>query len=55
VDLRANGPDFVPMADEGKASLDYRAHINSEGSPSESVASGYVWRPGTELAPDKAA
>ena len=23
--------------------------MNSEGSPSETVAAGYVWQPGTEL------
>jgi hypothetical protein len=23
--------------------------MNSEGSPTETVAAGYVWRPGTEL------
>lgn len=31
------------------ASEAYRAHINSEGSPSERIAEGYVWSPGTEL------
>jgi len=32
------------------ASLAYRNHINSAGSPSETIAKGYVWAPGTELA-----
>jgi hypothetical protein len=31
------------------ASQAYRSHINSTGSPSEKVAHGYVWMPGTEL------
>jgi rubrerythrin len=49
VDLRANGPDYVPMSEESRASLDYREHMNSQGSPTEAVAAGYRWRPGTEL------
>lgn len=49
VDLRASGPDFVPMEQEPQSSLDYRNHMNSEGSPSQTVADGYVWQPGTEL------
>ena len=49
VDLRASGPDFVDKEQEPQSSLDYRNHMNSEGSPSETVAAGYVWQPGTEL------
>ena len=49
-DLRANGADFVSLEQEGEASLSYREHINSQGSPSEAVATGYRWSPGTELA-----
>jgi rubrerythrin len=49
VDLRAKGKDFVAKGDEGKASREYRAQLNSEGSPSETVAAGYRWTPGTEL------
>jgi len=49
VDLRASGPDFVPMEEEPQSSIDYRNHMNSEGSPSETVAAGYVWTAGTEL------
>jgi len=49
IDLRAKGPDFVPPEEEGQASRDYRAHLNSSGSPSEAVAEGYAWKPGTEL------
>jgi rubrerythrin len=49
VDLRADGPDFVARAEEPQSSLDYRRQMNSEGSPSQAVAAGYRWAPGTEL------
>ena len=49
VDLRTAGPDFVSLEQEPQSSLDYRNHMNSEGSPSETVAAGYVWQAGTEL------
>ena len=49
VDLRALGTQFVPKAHEDQASIDYRRQMNSDGSPSEVVAAGYVWTPGTEL------
>jgi rubrerythrin len=49
VDLRVSGPEFVGLEQEPKSSLDYRNHMNSEGSPSETVAAEYVWQPGTEL------
>jgi hypothetical protein len=49
VNLRASGTKFVDKAEESRASLDYRSHMNSEGSPSQTVASGYRWTPGTEL------
>ena len=52
--LRKDGTQFVPEDREGKSSLDYRAHINSEGSPSETVSATYSWMPGTELARDVA-
>jgi rubrerythrin len=51
VDLRANGTRIVPLEEEGQSSIAYRTHMNSEGSPSQIVAEGYSWRPGTELAP----
>lgn len=50
VDLRASGTQFVPKSQESAASLQYRTHLNSDGSPSEAVAAGYMWSPGTELA-----
>ncbi|MFC0676316.1 hypothetical protein ACFFGH_00445 [Lysobacter korlensis] len=49
VDLRANGTEYVPRDQESEATLAYREHLNSEGSPTEAVAAGYHWRPGTEL------
>jgi hypothetical protein len=49
VDLRANGTQFVDRAEEPERSLKYRRQLNSNGSPSEAVAAGYCWAPGTEL------
>ncbi len=49
VDLRALGPRFVPKNEEGRESLRYREQMNRDGSPSEIVAAGYIWTPGTEL------
>ena len=54
VGLRARGPDFVGTEEEPEASIRYREQMNSEGSPTEAVAQGYVWNPGTELAPPPA-
>lgn len=53
VDLRARGTQFVGKNDESQATLQYRAHLNSSGSPSNTVAAGYEWSPGTELARGK--
>jgi hypothetical protein len=50
VDLRADGKEFVSKEDEPEASLEYREQLNSEGSPSETMAAGYRWHPSTELA-----
>lgn len=49
VDLRAKGTQYVPKADETQASIEYRSQLNLDGSPSDTVASGYLWSPGTEL------
>jgi hypothetical protein len=49
VDLRALGTQFVPKEQESQASIDYRARLNRDGSPSMAVSSGYVWAPGTEI------
>ena len=49
--LTAVGEDFVPFSEEDPngASARNRAQLNSEGTPSETVALGYVWTPGGEL------
>jgi hypothetical protein len=51
VNLRAAGTKFIDAAQEkpDSPSARYRTQVNSAGSPSETVASGYVWVPGTEL------
>jgi hypothetical protein len=51
VNLRAVGPRFVPASQElpDSPSARYRAQLNRDGSPSDLVASGYLYRPGTEL------
>jgi hypothetical protein len=52
VDLRANGTQFVDKAElsADHRSIRYRDQLNAEGSPTEIVAAGYQWTPGTELA-----
>jgi hypothetical protein len=52
VDLRASGRRIVPLEEESPLSVSYREGLNSDGSPTETVAAGYRWRPGTELAAD---
>jgi len=49
VQLRARGAEFVEREPPDSPSLGYREHINSEGSPSDTVAAGWIWTPGTEL------
>jgi hypothetical protein len=51
VDLRAVGTQIVSAAQEPAHGLSaqYRAQLNRDGSPSEIIADGYVWVPGTEL------
>lgn len=48
--LSAAGRDIVDRSQETPQTQEYRDHLNSEGSPSETVAAGYIWMPGTELA-----
>ena len=52
VDLRARGTRFIHKDEEedNAPSPMYRERLNSSGSPSEAVAAGYRWKPGTELA-----
>jgi hypothetical protein len=50
VGLRAAGTQFVEAEQgEPEGTLAYRSHMSSDGSPSELVAAGYQWMPGTEL------
>ncbi len=49
LELSAQGTAFVHRSDEAHHTRDYREHMNSEGSPSNAVAEGYTWAPGTEL------
>jgi hypothetical protein len=49
VALAADGAEFVPRDQEPERSREYREALNADGSPSETVSAGYVWRPGTEL------
>ena len=44
------GRRFVPGArSRPRAAARYRAQMNRDGSPSDTVAAGYIWVPGTEL------
>ena len=51
VDLRARGADFIRSTDEDDdaPSVRYREQLNRAGSPSETIAADYQWRPGGEL------
>jgi rubrerythrin len=50
VNLSAVDSQFVDRSQETEHTRNYRNHMNSEGSPSETVAASYIWTPGTELA-----
>jgi hypothetical protein len=54
VDLRARGTEFVGKDEETSESTSYRDRMNANGSPSDTVAAGYKWKPGTELAQETA-
>lgn len=49
VHLITKGKDFSFSKEESTWTKNYRKQLNSQGSPSEIVSAGYVWRPGTEL------
>jgi len=49
VPLRALGTAYVPQQEESETTRQARAALNADGSPSEIVAAGYRWMPGTEL------
>ena len=50
VHKRAVGTEIVDEEPANGPSVGYRTQMNSEGSPTETVAAGWVWRPGGELA-----
>jgi hypothetical protein len=50
VQLSARGTEIVDRSQESEATRGYREQMNSEGSPSDTAAAGYVWQPGTDLA-----
>ncbi|HLT91246.1 MAG TPA: hypothetical protein VKZ85_09900 [Woeseiaceae bacterium] len=54
LELSAARTQFVDRSEETEETRRYRDTINSEGSPSEAVAAGYRWRPGTELTKEQA-
>ncbi|MFL5387431.1 MAG: hypothetical protein ACJ79O_15930 [Myxococcales bacterium] len=49
VELRASGTEIVEREPKNSPSAGYRRQMNSQGSPTETIAAGYAWRPGTEL------
>jgi rubrerythrin len=49
VNLSAKGTQYVDRKDESQRTMAYRNMVNADGSPSEAVAAGYMWAPGTEL------
>jgi rubrerythrin len=50
VNLSAVDSQFVDRSQETEHTRNYRHYMNSEGSPSDTVAASYIWMPGTELA-----
>ena len=49
VDLSAAREDVVAREQETRETIEYRSQMNADGSPSERVAAGYIWTPGSEL------
>jgi rubrerythrin len=49
VDMRSRLTEYVDSKDESLATRSYRDAVNAAGSPSEAVAAGYHYQPGTEL------
>jgi len=50
VHFRASGTAIVEREPDDSPSIPYREQMNADGSPSETVAAGYIWTPGGELA-----
>lgn len=49
INLRVKGKAFITSGAESSWTRKYRDQMNADGSPSEKVGAGYIWRPGTEL------
>ncbi|MBA2405991.1 MAG: hypothetical protein H0V66_14545 [Bdellovibrionales bacterium] len=49
VDFRVKGKNVITSGAESTLTRKYRKELNADGSPSEIVAAGYIWKPGTEL------
>lgn len=49
VNLRSKRTQYVDKSQESQESIDYRTYMNSDGVPTEIVAAGYIWSPGTEV------
>ncbi len=54
LELSAARTEFVDRSQETEDTRRYRDTLNAEGSPTDIVAGGYQWRPGTELTKDMA-
>jgi hypothetical protein len=54
VNFRARGKQIGGDQTESDATVQYRDQLNANGSPSETVAAEYKWKPGTELAEESA-
>ena len=55
VHLRTRGTEFVDKEEADSPSVRHRQALNQHGAPSEIVAQGYRWMPGTELIQKKSA
>jgi hypothetical protein len=49
IGLRKDGTQFVPEQAEAASSVEWRDHLNSDGSPSTAISAGWHWQPGGEL------
>jgi hypothetical protein len=49
VGFHASGTEVVEHQPADSPSVAYRERMNGRGSPTNIVASGYTWMPGTEL------
>ncbi|WP_287496364.1 hypothetical protein [Pandoraea sp. CB10b_02] len=49
VQMGSKGTEYVQSTHDSEASRAYRDGLNADGSPTDTVAAGYQWKPGTEL------